>query len=166
MTHLLGVLAEPHRGNRSLRGAVGLDSPLHRSWDLVWRPCKADQHHERHPQPGHPQLGKSHAGWLYFDGTYRDYPAFKRKFASFRANYHLSTLSWFSNSERCACMGRLRHGSCRQRPGDCLGEVGRLVQGRGRIHQGSDAGHQGVNSCLIPYAFLCMRSSPLLPLYS
>jgi hypothetical protein len=23
------------------------------------------------------------AGWLYFDGTYRDYPAFKRKFASF-----------------------------------------------------------------------------------
>jgi hypothetical protein len=33
MTRLLGVPAEPHRGNRSLRGAVGLDSPLHRSWD-------------------------------------------------------------------------------------------------------------------------------------
>jgi hypothetical protein len=28
------------------------------------------------------------AGWPYFDGTYRDYPAFKRKFASFQANYH------------------------------------------------------------------------------
>jgi hypothetical protein len=24
------------------------------------------------------------AGWLYFDGTFRDYPAFKRKFTSFR----------------------------------------------------------------------------------
>jgi hypothetical protein len=23
------------------------------------------------------------AGWPYFDGTFRDYPAFKRKFASF-----------------------------------------------------------------------------------
>ncbi len=23
------------------------------------------------------------AGWLYFDGTFRDYPAFKRNFASF-----------------------------------------------------------------------------------
>jgi hypothetical protein len=34
MTHLLGVPAEPRRGNRSLRWAVGLDSPLHRSWDL------------------------------------------------------------------------------------------------------------------------------------
>ncbi len=31
------------------------------------------------------------AGWLYFDGMYRDYPAFKRKFASFQANYHYST---------------------------------------------------------------------------
>ncbi len=28
------------------------------------------------------------AGWPYFDSTFRDYPAFKRKFASFRANYH------------------------------------------------------------------------------
>ncbi len=27
-------------------------------------------------------------GWPYFDGTFRDYPAFKRKFESFRANYH------------------------------------------------------------------------------
>jgi hypothetical protein len=27
-------------------------------------------------------------GWPYFDCTFRDYPAFKRKFASFRANYH------------------------------------------------------------------------------
>jgi hypothetical protein len=30
-------------------------------------------------------------GWLYFDGTFRDYPAFKRKFAFFRANYHRGT---------------------------------------------------------------------------
>lgn len=27
------------------------------------------------------------AGLPYFDGTYRDYPAFKRKFLSFQANY-------------------------------------------------------------------------------
>jgi hypothetical protein len=33
------------------------------------------------------------AGWPYFDGTYRDYPVFKRKFASFQANYHYGTLS-------------------------------------------------------------------------
>jgi hypothetical protein len=31
------------------------------------------------------------AGWPYFDGTFRDYPAFKRKFTSFRANYHRGT---------------------------------------------------------------------------
>jgi hypothetical protein len=31
------------------------------------------------------------AGWPYFDCTFRDYPAFKRKFASFRANYHRGT---------------------------------------------------------------------------
>ncbi len=31
------------------------------------------------------------AGWLYFDGTFRDYPAFRRKFESFRANYHRGT---------------------------------------------------------------------------
>ncbi len=31
------------------------------------------------------------SGWPYFDGTFRDYPAFKRKFASFRANYHRGT---------------------------------------------------------------------------
>jgi hypothetical protein len=30
-------------------------------------------------------------GWPYFDGIFRDYPAFKRKFASFRANYHRGT---------------------------------------------------------------------------
>jgi hypothetical protein len=28
------------------------------------------------------------AGWPYFDGMFRDYPAFKRKFEPFRANYH------------------------------------------------------------------------------
>ncbi len=31
------------------------------------------------------------AGWPYFEGTFRDYPVFKRKVASFRANYHRST---------------------------------------------------------------------------
>ncbi len=30
-------------------------------------------------------------GWLYFDGTNRDYPAFKRKFASFQANNYFGT---------------------------------------------------------------------------
>ncbi len=40
-------------------------------------------------------LGRStrNGGWPYFDGTFRDYPAFKRKFASFRANYHRGTPS-------------------------------------------------------------------------
>ncbi len=28
------------------------------------------------------------AGWPYFDGTFRDYPAFKRKFESFQMTYH------------------------------------------------------------------------------
>ncbi len=31
------------------------------------------------------------AGWPYFDGTLRDYPAFKRKFESFQMNYHRGT---------------------------------------------------------------------------
>ncbi len=31
------------------------------------------------------------AGWPYFDGTFRDYLAFRRKFKSFRANYHRGT---------------------------------------------------------------------------
>jgi hypothetical protein len=31
------------------------------------------------------------AGWPYFDGTFRDYPAFKRKFESFRMTYHCGT---------------------------------------------------------------------------
>jgi hypothetical protein len=43
--------------------------------------------------PGHPEIRETtqNAGWLYFDGTYRNYPAFKRKFASFQANYHYGT---------------------------------------------------------------------------
>ncbi len=31
------------------------------------------------------------AGWPYLDGTFRDYPAFKRKFESFQMNYHRGT---------------------------------------------------------------------------
>jgi hypothetical protein len=31
------------------------------------------------------------AGWPYFDVTYREYPAFKRKFLLFQANYHQGT---------------------------------------------------------------------------
>jgi hypothetical protein len=31
------------------------------------------------------------AGWPYFDGMFRDYPAFKRKFESFQMNYHRGT---------------------------------------------------------------------------
>jgi hypothetical protein len=33
------------------------------------------------------------AGYLYFDGTFRDYPAFKRKFESFQMTYHRGTPS-------------------------------------------------------------------------
>jgi hypothetical protein len=40
-------------------------------------------------------LGRSvrNAGWPYLDGTFRDYPAFRRKFESFRANCHRGTLT-------------------------------------------------------------------------
>ncbi len=31
------------------------------------------------------------AGWPYFDGTFRDFPAFKRKFESFQMTYHRGT---------------------------------------------------------------------------
>jgi hypothetical protein len=31
------------------------------------------------------------AGWPFFDGTFRDYPAFKRKFESFQMTYHRDT---------------------------------------------------------------------------
>ncbi len=31
------------------------------------------------------------AGWPYFDGTFRDYPAFKKKFESFQMTYHRGT---------------------------------------------------------------------------
>jgi hypothetical protein len=31
------------------------------------------------------------AGWPYFNGTFRDYPAFKRKFESFQMTYHRGT---------------------------------------------------------------------------
>ena len=31
------------------------------------------------------------AGWPYFDGTFRDYPAFKRKIESFQTTYHRGT---------------------------------------------------------------------------
>ncbi len=34
------------------------------------------------------------AGCPYLDGTFRDYPAFKRKFESFQLNYHRGTPSW------------------------------------------------------------------------
>ena len=34
------------------------------------------------------------AGWPYFDGTFRDYPAFKRKFESFQMTYHRGTPTW------------------------------------------------------------------------
>jgi hypothetical protein len=36
-------------------------------------------------------LSGRNAGWPYFDGTFRDYPAFKRKFESFQMTYHRST---------------------------------------------------------------------------
>ncbi len=34
---------------------------------------------------------RRNAGWPYFDGTFRDYPAFKRKFESFQMTYHRGT---------------------------------------------------------------------------
>jgi hypothetical protein len=30
-------------------------------------------------------------GWLYFDGTFKEYPAFKRKFRTYQDNYHRPT---------------------------------------------------------------------------
>ncbi len=38
-------------------------------------------------------LGRAtrNVGWPYFNSTFREYPAFRRKIASFRANYHQGT---------------------------------------------------------------------------
>jgi hypothetical protein len=30
-------------------------------------------------------------GWPYFDGTFKEYPSFKRKFRTYQANYHQAT---------------------------------------------------------------------------
>ena len=37
--------------------------------------------------------GKSvkNGGWPYFDGTFKEYPSFKRKFRTYQANYHQAT---------------------------------------------------------------------------
>ena len=37
--------------------------------------------------------GKSNknGGWPYFDGTFKDYPAFKRKFTTYQRTYHQLT---------------------------------------------------------------------------
>jgi hypothetical protein len=37
--------------------------------------------------------GKSvkNGGWPYFDGTFKEYPSFKRKFTTYQANYHQAT---------------------------------------------------------------------------
>ena len=34
--------------------------------------------------------GKSvkNGGWPYFDGTFKEYPSFRRKFRTYQANYH------------------------------------------------------------------------------
>jgi hypothetical protein len=29
--------------------------------------------------------------WPYFDGTFKEYPSFKRKFRTYQANYHQAT---------------------------------------------------------------------------
>ncbi len=47
------------------------------------------------------------SGWLYLDGTYKEYPVFKRKFRSYQANYH-QAISWSRCSGRCVCRTRLR----------------------------------------------------------
>ena len=37
--------------------------------------------------------GKSvkNGGWPYFDGTFKEYPSFRRKFRTYQANYHQAT---------------------------------------------------------------------------
>jgi hypothetical protein len=58
--------------------------------------------------------------WPYFDGSFRDYPAFKRKFASFRANYSTTAAcrrrNCSSSSVRCVCRRRSRQNSRQPRP--------------------------------------------------
>ncbi len=45
------------------------------------------------------------ADWPYFDGTFRDYPEFKRKFESFQMNYHRAHRrgNSYNNSATCVC---------------------------------------------------------------
>ncbi len=58
------------------------------------------------------------AGWPYFDGTFRDYPAFKRKFESFQMNYHRGTPTreLFQQFREMCLPERLPPGSSRRRP--------------------------------------------------
>jgi hypothetical protein len=93
MTHLQGATAVPHRGSLSLKRATGQGSPPHDSGTRVGGHAGHDQCHERHRQPGHPQFGQVRAelGLAVLRWHIEDYPAFKRKCASFQANYRRST---------------------------------------------------------------------------
>jgi hypothetical protein len=59
---------------------------------IRWICSGADQRDERHRQSGYQSPGKSvkNGGWPYFDGTFKEYPSF-RKFRTYQANYHQAT---------------------------------------------------------------------------
>jgi hypothetical protein len=82
-------------------------------------------------------LGRSgrNAGWPYFDGTFRDYPAFKRKFESFQMNYHRGTPTReLFQQFREMCLPEKIAARIK------LAET--MVRGQEPVHQRSDAGHQ------------------------
>jgi hypothetical protein len=66
--------------------------------------------------------GKSvkNGGWPYFDGTFKEYPSFKRKFRTYQANYHQATP---------------------QR--ELAQDIGCDLRQPAGVHQGPDAGDQG-----------------------
>jgi hypothetical protein len=74
-----------------MRGDMEREEDLHLlGTDLDQRLCRINQQDECHSESGHPDFREMHgnSGWQYFNGTNKEYPAFKWKFRSYQANYH------------------------------------------------------------------------------
>jgi hypothetical protein len=69
------------------------------------------------------------AGWPYFDGTFRDYPAFKRKFESFQTTYHRGTPTreLFQQFREMCLPEAIHQDQVREHHGERLDQVGCLV---------------------------------------
>jgi hypothetical protein len=75
------------------------------------------------------------AGWPYFDGTFRDYPAFKRKFESFQMTYHRGTPTR-------ELFQQFREMCLPEKLSVKIKSANTIVWRQEPVHQGPDAGHQ------------------------